>query len=226
MKKDKGIIYAIEVERVSSTDLSQLKVKIGRSKNVDITLQQYKRSNPNAEVLDCWASNSALSLPTCEKGVHLVAEKYANKRERETFIFLDDDYKNFSENINLLLKNNGKNTKNVETTEYKRSGYTGKTPKQFIFLNKVYEVNTWREILVKISSIIYKKHKNFGPAFKLSKKRVYFSKNKDDLYDPLEVPNSPFFCEGWLSANSIIRIIKRLLNILEYKEEDFKIIIM
>jgi len=37
--------------------------------------------------------------------VHKIAEKYAYERKGETFIFLQESYTDFEENVNLLLKN-------------------------------------------------------------------------------------------------------------------------
>lgn len=98
------VVYAIKVASVSSSGLEIMHVKIGITKNLDATVRGYKRSNPDGDLLSLWKANPNLNPSSCEQGVHRLADKYAFKRESEKFIFLQDSYKKFAENVNLLLK--------------------------------------------------------------------------------------------------------------------------
>lgn len=98
------LIYAIKVASVSSSGLEIMYVKIGRTTNLEATVRQYRRSNPEGELLNLWLPNPELSLPECEKGVHRIADEYAFKREGERFIFLQQSFEDFSETINLILR--------------------------------------------------------------------------------------------------------------------------
>lgn len=98
------VLYAIQVASVASSGLQIMHVKIGKTMNVDATLSAYRRSNPDGKLLNIWQANPNLSPSSCENGVHKLASKYAFERKSEKFIFLQDNYKNFEENVNLLLK--------------------------------------------------------------------------------------------------------------------------
>lgn len=100
-----NIIYAIEITNLSYSGLRILNVKIGKTTNLKATLRQYRRTSPEAQILNLWESNFHKSLSECEKGVHKIAEIYAYERKGETFIFLQESYKDFAENVDLLLKN-------------------------------------------------------------------------------------------------------------------------
>ena len=100
------IVYAIKTTELSYSGLRVLNVKIGQTSDVTSTLRQYRRSNPEVEVLDLWELNASIGNPfECERGVHKLAEKYAYSRKGETFVFLQESYQDFAENTNLLLKN-------------------------------------------------------------------------------------------------------------------------
>ncbi|MGE4358073.1 MAG: GIY-YIG nuclease family protein [Candidatus Omnitrophota bacterium] len=225
----KKIIYAIKVADLAYSGLEIIDVKIGQTVDIDSTLRQYRRSNPNAEILDLWEINPSLTNAyNCETGVHKIAERYAYKRKKETFIFLQEGYQEFAENVNLLLKNitGSKTIKHGKTKkgEYKRSGYTAKKPYLIKFLGKQYPVATWREVLCKVAEEIYRNKNDFTPALNIKgSKRIYFSKNSKDLRDPLEIKGSPYFCEGNLSANHIVKITNTLLENFGYKPHDLEI---
>ncbi|MFX1298320.1 MAG: DUF5655 domain-containing protein [Promethearchaeota archaeon] len=99
-----NLIYSIKVNELYYSGLSVLDVKIGKTTNINSTLTQYKRSSRDVKILDLWEPNENLQLSECERGVHRLAEKYAYERKSEKFIFLQDDYDEFSDNVSLLLK--------------------------------------------------------------------------------------------------------------------------
>jgi len=223
------IIYAIKIADLSYSGLRILDIKIGQTTNIDSTLRQYKRSNPAADILDLWELNPSKNPQECERGVHKVAEKYAYERKKEKFIFLQENYQEFAENVNLLLKNvtdKSRRKSKVKGKDFKGvGGYIGKKPEIIKFRGKEYKVNTWREILCIVVAEIYKDKKDFTPALKIrGRRRIYFSKNSKELVDPQEVKGAPYFCEGNLSANHIVKIIKSLLNIFGYNEQDLDIV--
>lgn len=222
------IIYAIKVGGLSYSGLQVLNIKIGQTTNIESTLRQYKRSNPEVEILDLWEINPLKNFRECEQGIHKIAEKYAYKRERENFIFLQKTYQEFVENANLLLKNITDKIfrqSKFKRKECKRIGSTGRKPKLIRFRGKEYKVNTWREVLCKIAEEIYKDKKDFAPALKIrGKKRVYFSRNSAELFNSLKIENTPYFCECNLSANHIVKIVQNLLDVFGYNQQDLEII--
>jgi len=105
----KSFIYAIKISELSqgsgANQIKILKIKIGKSNDTNSTMRQYRRSSPDAELMGLWEANPSLKPLDCEKGVHMLAEKYAYKRDSEVFSFIgDDSYKKFEENVNHLLK--------------------------------------------------------------------------------------------------------------------------
>ena len=135
------IIYAIKVVDVSYSELKIIDVKIGRTTNINSTLAQYRRSSRGIKILDLWESNESLTLSECEKGVHQLAEKYAYEREGEKFIFLQESYIEFSENVSLLLNKTTKDelegVKIQRKTKRKIKEYTGRKPKFIKFQKNV-----------------------------------------------------------------------------------------
>jgi len=226
MKKE-TYIYAIKVSELLSSGLRILNVKIGQTSDIKSTLRQYKRSNPEVEVLGLWESNSEPFK--CEKGVHKFAEKYAYQRERENFTFLQESYKDFAENLSLLLKEITDKDNKVLKNKKKRiktqnSGYTNKKPILMKFNGKEYKVDTWREVLGKVVEEIYKEKKDLTPILAIKgKKRIYFSENRKNLVSPQKINGSPYFYEGNLSANHIMKIINILLNTFDYDSKDLEI---
>lgn len=222
------IIYAIKIADLSFSGLKVLHVKIGQTSNVKRTLAQYRRGNPGVETLDLWKPNPLKPVSKCEKGVHEIAKRYAYEWKGEKFIFLQEGYKEFSENLNLLLENipRDKIGRRKETGEkgQKKVDYTGEKPALIKFRGKTYKVNSWREILGTVAEQIYKDRKDLTPALKIKgRKNVYFSKNAGDLRAPQEIGGTPYFFEGNINANLTMRIVKRLLRTFGYKESDFEI---
>jgi hypothetical protein len=182
-----------------------------------------------AVLLNLWSANPELDPTTCEKGVHKIAQKYAYKRESEKFIFLQDSYNGFEENVNLLLKQStndspkkvkSKTTRSVkqEKTDVlkqmaSKAGYTYKYQK--------YSAKNARDVMINIFKDFAKEDNTFLEKFaskpEHSKKRRFLSKNKYDLYpgrsDLATHPsNSVEFLPGWwlglnYSKTSIEKII-------------------
>lgn len=110
------LVYAIIINKLNYSGLKVLDVKIGKTTNINSTLNQYRRSSRIVEILDLWEPNKNLFLSECERGVQKLAEKYAHERKSEKFIFLQDSYDNFSNNVSLMLKKVSEN----EITEVKK----------------------------------------------------------------------------------------------------------
>jgi len=106
-------------------------------------------------------------------------------------------------------------------------GFTGTIPKRVSLLNETFEVEYWREVLIGTADIIIKKRPEAfynladSEIMKMDK-HVWLSKNDNVMRDPRRLSNGLFISTG-LSANSIYRLIKRLLEGCGYKESDIKI---
>lgn len=95
----------------------------------------------------------------------------------------------------------------------------------FVFLNENIPVNKWKDLLIKFLEIIHIKHPN--DFYKLTSirgtKRIYFTKNQNELNLPCKIPNTEYFVETKFSANSIVSIIKDVLSTYSYNENDLLI---
>lgn len=223
-----GLIYAIEIGQSSYGELKILDVKIGKTTNIKSTVAQYRR-NSRPRILGLWKPNMELTLSSCEMGVHKIAEKYAHERDSEKFIFLQDNYENFSKNINLLLEKTTlellKKKSTLRIKEPNSVEYTGKKPKFIKFQGETKEVKTWREVLQAVAKQIHDEKKDFSKVMEIKgRKRTYFTKNdKEKLVSPVSIPNTPYFFEGNISANRTMKIINELLPLFGFDASDLEI---
>jgi hypothetical protein len=208
------IIYSVRVAEISYGGLKIMHVKIGKTNNIELTLRGYSRSNMEAVLLNLWTANPELDPTTCEKGVHKIAQKYAYKRESEKFIFLQDSYNGFEENVNLLLKqitnDSTKNEKSKTARIVKQekikvqrqiSSQTGYT-----YNKQKYNARNARDVMINIFKTFANEDNTFLEKFaslpEHGKKRRYLSKSKYDLYPNRRdlVDNQSYtieFLPGW-----------------------------
>jgi len=106
-----------------------------------------------------------------------------------------------------------------------KSNYTGKRIRAFSFAGSRYEISTWKELLLRLSEMIYEKHK--GEFHKLlalkGSKRDYFSEDEESMTSPARVGESGFFVETNLSANDIVRLCHKMLAVLGYSKDELQI---
>lgn len=135
----------------------------------------------------------------------------------------------------VIRKQTPKKTTHSTTSKQNKqktsAGITGQSftktkPYSFIFLGEKYEINRWRQLLLKICGIMFEKHKsNFNTVLTILKKNgsPYFSYNPDDLKDGLEIKGSGIFVEGWFNANNIVKMTMRTLKHFNYSENDIEL---
>jgi len=241
MGKD-GVIYAIKVESLSSSGLKMMDVKIGKTTNLKSTLSQYERSHREVETLDLWKPNKDVGLSQCETGVHAIAEHHAYERKRELFVFLQDGYEDFSEEISRLLDRTTreeieKEEEEVDEVENKREidlvregeeiSVTGSYPKLVKFKGENFEVDYWKDVLRVITKKIYDEVKDFSKAEEIKgSSRIYFSTNKDEVMNPIDISNSPYYVIGHASSQQIVNILTQLLKKFDYEKGDVKIVLV
>jgi len=235
------VVYAIKVESLSSSGLKMMDVKIGKTTNIDSTLSQYQRSHREVEILDLWKPNKDIGLSKCEKGVQEIAEHHAHERERELFVFLQNSYEKFSEEISRLLKRTSKDelhkeekrkksTKNQEKEEFdlvdksKDFDPTGREPKMVKFKEELFEVTSWKELMKVTTGKVAVEVDDFSKVEEIQgRTRIYFSTNEDEVVNPLKIPNSSYYVMAHASARLITNILSRLLNKFDYQKDEVKI---
>ncbi len=220
IKDTNNIIYVIEITNLSYSGLKILNVKIGKTTNLKATLRQYRRTSPEAQILNLWESNFHKSLSECEKGVHKIAEKYAYERKGETFIFLQESYTDFEENVNLLLKNIPKEkvlSREVqkeygESTKYNESDHLVNASKE----NKALYEQIKKRIL------------NLGDNIKVESKKHYISFISNTIFADIHLQKSQIKLWINLSKGELFdpeRVARDVSNLGHWGNGDYEVII-
>lgn len=107
----------------------------------------------------------------------------------------------------------------------KVESYSSKSVTAFTFKNTRYEVRFWKDILIKICSLMSSIHRNnFERVLNLrGRKRPYFTKNSNELRIPGKIEGTDIFVETNFSANSIVKMCFNVLSLFGYSEGDFNI---
>jgi len=110
------------------------------------------------------------------------------------------------------------------STEMNES-YIGKSVTAFNFKKTRHEVRFWKDILIKVCSLMSSMHRNnFERVLNLQgRKRPYFSKNANELRIPEKIKGTDMFVEINLSSNSIVKMCLDILSLFGYSKEDFTI---
>jgi len=214
-----NIVYAIRISNLEYTGLKIMDVKIGKSTNIENTLNQYSRGNRNIKLLDVWTPNPEKNLSTAEKGVHRVAEKYAYSKQSEKFVFLQSGYQEFAETINKILKNTSREELSTETTVSEQAednqDFTGTTPSVIKILGETLEVKNWADTLTKAVTEIVAEAEDQEKITEIKgRKRSYFVQDgrQSDLVAPRKIPDTDIYIETNFSANDVVRIIEKAMN--------------
>jgi len=104
-------------------------------------------------------------------------------------------------------------------------GYSGKSIIAFTFKGTRYPVRSWKEMLIKITNLMLSVHREqFDKVLNLvGRKRPYFTRNPNELRNPERINNTKIYMETNLSARSIVKISKSLVELFGYKEDDLSI---
>ena len=104
--------------------------------------------------------------------------------------------------------------------------YKGKSPVSFTFADETFEVSTWKEILITVAEKLYGRHAtDYDRTLELrGTKRAYFSRQKQELREPIAVGNSGYFVETHFSANDMVLQCHRLMSLFGYAGQDLEIV--
>lgn len=98
--------------------------------------------------------------------------------------------------------------------------YTKKAIRAFSFVDDRYEVNSWRDFLITICTLINLRHKrDIEKLLKLKgRTRVYVSKNPEDLYSSEKIAGTNLYIETELGANNIVKMVYKIITLFEYPD--------
>lgn len=88
-----------------------------------------------------------------------------------------------------------------------------------------YEVDSWRDMLLKICDLMRTAHKDqFDKVLSLGgRKRPYFSKDPAELRSPKPVTGTDIYVETNYSANEIVKFSKDIISLFGYSRDDISV---
>jgi predicted type IV restriction endonuclease len=103
--------------------------------------------------------------------------------------------------------------------------YIGTTVIGFCFRGQHYTVRSWRDLLLTLVKVIRKSHQHeMDKCLQLvGRTRPFFTRNRDELREPIPIEGTGIYVEGNIGANSIARISRRLVGVFGYQDSDFSI---
>ena len=169
-----------------------------------------------------------------EAVVQLVTSRGFQITEHEAEIIIEKlDTKKISSEKQIVDdgKNTSNKTKQKNNEIYVAGDYSYKKINSFVFRGKTYQRQPgkikipFKGMLIIVLTDIYKSHPDKFDECLIIKGRTrdYFSKNMDDLYSPKQIDNAGYYVETNLSANDIVKLLKDVMRLFEYKESDLKI---
>jgi len=113
----------------------------------------------------------------------------------------------------------------TKPTLYPIGSYINKRIRSFQLLGKTYHPRTWKELIVLVSEEMYRRHSaEFSRCLSLRGSRMsYFSKQPNEMSQPMQISGSPFFVETKLNSNSIVKRSHELMGLFGYKQEDLQV---
>lgn len=104
-------------------------------------------------------------------------------------------------------------------------GFRGSNINYFEFKGTRYEVDSWKNMLIKVCDIMKTSHKDkFEEVLTLSgRKRPYFSKNPEELRSSERIKGTEIYVETNLSANTIVKLSKNIISLFGYSDEDLSV---
>lgn len=103
--------------------------------------------------------------------------------------------------------------------------HRGKKISSFWFRGSTYDASSWRDLLVKLCSIINAEHRDEFDRVLVVKetRRPYYTRNGDQLTAPKRIPNTNIFVETNLSSLNIATVCGRLLDRFGYGRADIRV---
>lgn len=88
-----------------------------------------------------------------------------------------------------------------------------------------YEVDSWRDMLLKVCDLMRTTHKDqFDKVLSLGgRKRPYFSKDPAELRSPKPVTGTDIYVETNYSANEIVKFSKDIISLFGYSRDDISV---
>ena len=99
--------------------------------------------------------------------------------------------------------------------------YTSRKPRNVILLDISRSVRSWKEVIVKVCEILNELHPADHEKFLRLEK--YLSRDSSKFHSPVEISTTGIFVETNRSANTIMKMCKRILVQFGYSENDLQL---
>lgn len=224
------VVYAIELDTLDTSGLTMVKVKIGKTTNLESRLKSYQTGMlGEPEVLNVWFPNSDVGLSSVENGILDIAEQYAYNRSGEAFVFLQDGYQQFSETVDKLLDATTRaEIKGISSDKEPANGnYTGEVPAVVRLNGETYEVSNWTECVVTVAESILSQAESREPLKQVSGRTrdyVVEEEKRSQQVSPKPIGDS-LYIETNLSAENTVQVIKKMLHAYNYDLAEFDIFV-
>ncbi|MBW1998554.1 MAG: restriction endonuclease subunit R [Deltaproteobacteria bacterium] len=103
--------------------------------------------------------------------------------------------------------------------------YNNKAITSFTFMGNKYDTKSWKDLLIKLSEILARKHKeDFEMVLTLSgRNRDYFSVNPYELLNSEKIKGTDIYVDVDLNAVGVVALCHRMLELFGYKEKELAI---
>jgi hypothetical protein len=225
------VIYSIELDTLDTTGLTMVKVKMGKTSNLESRLNNYQTGMlGEPKVLDVWYPNPDVGLSSVENGVLDIAQQYSYNRNGEAFVFLQNGYQEFSETIDKLLEATTREKirdASPDERETTTDDYTGEVPAVVRLHGKTYEVSSWTECVVTVAEWVLSQAESGEPLKQVSgRTRDYIVEQGEESQhvSPKQIDNSELYIETNLSANNAMQVNKKMLRAYDYDLAEFDVL--
>jgi len=225
------VIYSIELDTLDTTGLTMVKVKIGKTSNLESRLNNYQTGMlGKPQVLDLWYPNRDVGLSSVENGILDIAQQYSYNRNGEAFVFLQNGYQEFSKTIDKLLEATTREEIRDESPDERETttdDYTGEVPAVVRLDGETYEVSSWTECVVTVAEWVLSQAESEEPLKKVSgRTRDYIVEEAKESQhiSPKQIDDSELYIETNLSANNVMQVNKKMLRAYDYDLAEFDVL--
>ena len=225
------VIYSIELDTLDTTGLTMVKVKIGKTSNLESRLNNYQTGMlGEPEVLDVWYPNPNVGLSSVENGILDIAQQYSYNRNGEAFVFLQNGYQEFSETVDKLLEATTREEirdASPDERETTTDDYTGEVPAFVRLDGETYEVSSWTECVVTVAEWVLSQAESEEPLKQVSgRSRDYIVEEGEESQhiSPKQINNSELYIETNLSANNVMQVSQKMLRAYDYDLAEFDVL--
>ncbi|MEA5472496.1 hypothetical protein [Spirulina sp. 06S082] len=143
----------------------------------------------------------------------------ANNKSKEYEVVVVDKGKIVEPDNEKIVEIENAEDNEIEKQWFERN-YTRKPIRAFTFQDNQYEVNSWRDFLITVCTLMNLYHKREIEKLLTLKgtTRSYVSKNPEDLNSSEKIAGTNLYIETSLGSNHIVKMVHKIVSIFEYSD--------